>query len=76
MTDFDKEFELLKEWLDYRIDWYTEYLLYYEPKNLFRLWEDLGLMDIYPSLEAILSFEEWKNHNMNPTHTITKQNMN
>lgn len=28
MTDFNKEFETLQEYINYRVDWYTSYVIY------------------------------------------------
>lgn len=65
MTDFDKEFNMLSEWLKYRIDWYTKDIKYKSwlnnrhksyNSNVYMHWE----ASYYPNC---LTLEEWKQFN-------------
>lgn len=55
--NLDREFEILQEWINYRVDWYATYLTVgktffidqnaiprnYTPYELFRLWQEQGV---------------------------------
>jgi hypothetical protein len=56
MTDFNKEFDLLQKYINYRVDWYSVYLrdgrifyinidaipCYFTPKGLIAMYQQIG----------------------------------
>lgn len=65
MTDWNKELDLLSEWLNYRIDWYAMYVEYFSPKAHFMLWLRTGISLFHHTGFPCLTFEEWKQLNNN-----------
>lgn len=60
-TDWDKECELLKVWLDYRIDNYIFNLIY--PAKFLEIFTQTGIWyydSTHISRPPNLTFEEWK----------------
>ncbi len=62
MTDFDKEFYLLSEWLKYRIGWMTDHLLNWSPKAQLERLRIQGIIYVRKN-RWCLTFEEWKQFN-------------
>lgn len=59
MTDWDVEFKLLQEYLDYRIEISASYHQHHSPKAIMKTFRELGIMFIQYGYHT-LSFESWK----------------